>query len=137
MHEMIHVRSVIIDPAHRNSRLFLHLSAGLITTAWELGARYMTASTSTSYDYILGLHKGAGMTRLGTFVVDGTPQQLSLLELEPVAARAQRLRRRQAIHVNHSAREAMRRRSSSPPPSAQMDIQSECPQQLFAAAAVP
>jgi hypothetical protein len=110
MHEMIHVRSVIIDQQHRNSKLFLHLSVSLITSAWDLGARYMTAATSTGYDYILGLHKTAGMTRLGTFVVDGAPQQLSLLELEPVAARAQRLRRK-TIQTDYSARAAIDRRS--------------------------
>jgi hypothetical protein len=115
MHEMIHVRSVIIDPQHRNSKLFLHLSVSLITTAWDLGARYMTASTSTGYDYILGLHKTAGMTRLGTFVVDGEPQQLSLLELEPVAARAQRLRRRKTIYTDPSAGAVFDRRSSAFP----------------------
>ncbi len=123
MHEMIHVRSVIIDDARRNSRLFLHLSTSLITTAWDLGARYMTTSTSTSYDYVLGLHKNAGMTRLGTFVFDGVPQQLSLLELEPVAARAQRLRRRETVYADRSAREAIHRRSFTLPPSDQTGSQ--------------
>jgi hypothetical protein len=104
---MIHVRSVIIEENHRNSRLFMHLCASMLFSAWELGARHMTAATSTKYDYVLGLHKNAGMRRLGTFMVDGSPQQLSVLDLAPVAVRALRLYRRAANYVDHYANEAI------------------------------
>ena len=100
MQEMIHVRSVIIDEAHRNSKMFLHLCAALMATAWDMGARFMTASTSTNYQYILGLHKNAGMKRLGVFTLDGAAQQLSFLELEPVASRAKRLTRHAVLQVD-------------------------------------
>jgi hypothetical protein len=110
--EMIHVRSVILQERYRNSRLFMHLCASMLVSAWKLGARHMTAATSTTYDYVVGLHKNAGMRRLGTFVVDGSPQQLSVLDLAPVAVRAQRLYRRAANHVDHRAKEAIALRRS-------------------------
>ena len=88
----------------------------MLVSAWKLGARHMTAATSTDYDYVLGLHKNAGMRRLGTFVVDGSPQQLSVLELAPVAVRAQRLYRRAANYVDHQAKEAIVLRRSRTQP---------------------
>ena len=94
MSAMIHVRSVIMEDEYRHSMLFLYLSAALVETAYSLGARFLTAATSMQYDYILGLHTTAGMRKLGTFTVEGSPQQLSLLELEPAALRASRIRRR-------------------------------------------
>jgi hypothetical protein len=118
--EMIHVRSVIIEEGYRNSRLFMHLCAAMLVSAWELGARHMTAATSATYDYVLGLHKNAGMRRLGNFMVDGSTQQLSVLDLEPVAVRAQSLYRRAANYVDHSANEAivLRRSRTQRPPGA-------------------
>lgn len=117
MHRMAHVRSVIIDEEHRNSRLFMYLCATLVETAYDLGARYMTASTSTSYNYILGLHKNAGMRRLGVFDLDGSAQQLSLLDLEPVALRARRLRRRQAPWIGPEIRQEFDRRAAMGQPT--------------------
>jgi hypothetical protein len=110
--EMIHVRSVIISENYRNSRLFMHLCASLLFSAWELGARHMTAATSTTYDYVLGLHKNAGMRRLGTFMVDGSPQQLSVLDMAPVAGRAERLYRRATNYVDDHANQAIVLRKS-------------------------
>jgi hypothetical protein len=97
--ELIHVRSLYMGSEKRKSIRFLYLVAALVDVAHALGARYMTAGTSVDNDYILGLHATAGMRKVGAFEVDGSLQQLSLMDLTPMAIRARTLRRRAQVTI--------------------------------------
>lgn len=94
LREMIHLRSLIIADEFQRSSLFLYLCAAVTEIAHDLGAHYLTAATNVEYSYVVGLHKNAGMAKLGTYCLDGSVQQLSLIELEGSVHRARRLCRR-------------------------------------------
>lgn len=86
-----HVRSVILLPKYQRTRLFLLLVAGLVLVASSMGALYLTAGTGLHNLNILALHQRAGMKPLGFYIVDNSPQQLSLLDLDPLLVRARKI----------------------------------------------
>jgi GNAT superfamily N-acetyltransferase len=110
MHELAHVRSVYVAAGQRRTQLFRYLMAAMVVAARRMGARYLTAGTGLHNHTILALHRRAGMARLGEYVVDGSPQQLSLLALEPIADRAERIAAR--VDLDLSAAASLRRRTA-------------------------
>ncbi|HET9956735.1 MAG TPA: hypothetical protein VFQ61_19705, partial [Polyangiaceae bacterium] len=101
--DLVHLRSVILEVGIRHTRVFVYLMAATVLVTQRLGATHLTAGTGIHNDAILALHRRAGMTPLGRYVVDGAPQQLSLLALAPLLQRAKGLLGRGGITVNDSA----------------------------------
>ena len=85
MHDVAHVRSVIVDEAYRHSGMFLSLFGGMTVAAHLLGGRYLTAITDAFNADIAGLHRGAGITQLGACTQAGALVHSSLLAVEPMA----------------------------------------------------
>ncbi len=108
--ELAHLRSVILEGGQRHTRLFAYLMAAMVIVAHGMGASHLTAGTGVHNDAILALHRRAGMTPLGRYVVDGSPQQLSLLELPPLVQRARGLLERGGVALEDSAARELRER---------------------------
>lgn len=108
--DLVHLRSVILEPGMRHTRVFVYLMAATVLVTHELGATHLTAGTGIHNEAILALHRRAGMTPLGQYVVDGASQQLSLLELAPLVQRARELLDRGGVTVDASAALELRRR---------------------------
>ena len=108
--DLVHLRSVILEAGIRHTRVFVYLMAAMVLVTHQLGATHLTAGTGIHNDTILTLHRRAGMTPLGEYVVDGAPQQLSLLVLAPLIQRARSLLERGGISVDDSAALELRRR---------------------------
>jgi hypothetical protein len=108
--ELAHLRSVILEDNQRHTRLFVYLMAAMVIVAHEMGASHLTAGTGVHNQGILALHRRAGMTPLGRYVVDGSPQQLSLLKLPPLVSRARGLLERGGVSLEHGAAAELRTR---------------------------
>lgn len=100
LRELVHIRSMYTAPNRRSGRLFGYLCVAVAVAARGLGARYATAGTSVDNAAILKIHRAAGMQPLGGYTVDGAPQQLSLLEIEWVLKRAERLRYKHIVQFS-------------------------------------
>jgi hypothetical protein len=100
MYKMGHIRSVILHPKYQRSRLFLSMMAAMVKVAHTMGAVYMTAGTGVHNNNILGLHQNAGMKMIGHYTVDGSIQQLSLLDIEPLLARADSITSKQLLNID-------------------------------------
>lgn len=111
MHQMAHVRSVILTAPYRQSRLFQYLCMGMTMAASHMGARFITAGTGLHNHSILALHRKAGMRKLGTYTFgDGAVQQLSLLDLEPIARRVMAMQCPRFLHLDPSLLQEVRHR---------------------------
>lgn len=58
LHQMAHLRSVILAEPYRKTRLFQYLLMAMALTAFRMGARFMTAGTGVHNHSILALHQG-------------------------------------------------------------------------------
>ena len=110
MSELAHLRSVILEDGQRHTRLFAYLMAAMVTVSHGMGASHMTAGTGVHNEAILALHRRAGMKPLGRYVVDGSPQQLSLLEVGPLVKRARGLLDRGGVELDDRAARELRER---------------------------
>jgi hypothetical protein len=110
MSELAHVRSVAMDGEPRGSRAFLYLVSALVGAAGRMGARFVTAGTGLHNDAILALHRAAGMTPLGRYTVDGSVQQLSVLELSPLLGRAGKILARGGVVFDDRVLQELRSR---------------------------
>lgn len=108
--ELAHLRSVILERGVRHTRLFAYLMAAMVLVTHGLGAKHLTAGTGVHNEAILALHRRAGMTALGQYVVDGAPQQLSILELPSLVQRARALLDRGGVTLEDGAARALRER---------------------------
>ncbi len=100
MAQMGHIRSVFLKKNYRRSKLFLLLLATTVKVASQMGAHYMTAGTGIHNTEILHLHKRAGMKFLGQYMVDDSLQQLSLLELDPLLNRANKITDKYLVDID-------------------------------------
>ena len=100
MNQIGHIRSVFFTKPYRRAKLFLLLMATTVKVAFEMGSRYMTAGTGVHNAKILYLHKRAGMKPLGQYIVDDSPQQLSLLELDPLINRANEITHKYLVDID-------------------------------------
>lgn len=104
MHDIAHIRSVIVDEAYRHSGVFLDLCSGVTVAEHLLEVRYLTAITDAFNADIAGLHRGAGMTQLGACTQAGALVHSSLLAVEPMA---RRIEFDLAHRAGHSRRESV------------------------------
>lgn len=114
MGQMAHLRSVILAEQYRKTRLFQYLLMAMALTAFRMGARFMTAGTGLHNHSILALHQGAGMRRLGFWTPENcAPQQLSLLELEPLAQRVAAMKQLRFFEFEPERLRALRNRRAA------------------------
>ncbi|MFI5268176.1 MAG: GNAT family N-acetyltransferase [Chloroflexota bacterium] len=112
MSEMAHIRSVFVAADWRRTPLFRYLMAAMVVSAHRMGARYMTAGTGLHNRAILALHRRAGMAPLGQYEVDGSAQQLSLLQLDLIVPRAEAILEG-GVDFDDSLAQALRQRKVS------------------------
>jgi hypothetical protein len=84
-HEMAGMRTVYVEPEYRsNSSLFLALTLGSAKLFYSFGARFATASTRGTDQYLNRLYEKWGGKRIGTFCMDdkNEPSSLFVFDLE-------------------------------------------------------
>lgn len=97
MHELVHVRSVIVNHPRR-AFLFVHLCSAMMETAFALGKRYMTVMTTDDQrNAAMHLYQDAGMTRLGTCLFQGAEQVLFGADVAQAVQVFSRLRRQRSF----------------------------------------
>ena len=82
---MAGMRTVYVEPEYRKSScLFLALKLGSAKLFHSLGARFATASTRGTDQYLNRLYEKSGGDRVGTFDMDGVdePSSLFVFDLE-------------------------------------------------------